>query len=125
MEKKVLIVDDAKVVRMALKGIMRKIGWKATEAENGKIAMETMQEDPSFSLILLDWNMPEMNGYDFLTWLRSVPEHSENPRVIMVTTESSMPSMLQALAAGADEYIMKPFDADMIRDKMLQIGVDA
>lgn len=121
--RKVMVVDDARVVRMALRGIMKKMGWEVVEAADGREAVAQLEEHPDLALILLDWHMPEMNGYDFLVYLRSKAEFSEHPKVIMVTTEASMPSMLQALAAGADEYIMKPFDADMIASKLEQVGI--
>jgi len=120
---KALIVDDARVVRMALRGIMQQLGWQVLEAENGKHAMEQMQKNSDISLILLDWHMPVMNGYDFLVSLRASPEHVEKPQVIMVTTEASMPSILKAISAGANEYIMKPFDAEMIQEKLGMLGL--
>lgn len=122
---KSLIVDDARVVRMALRGIMQQLGWQVVEAENGKQAMEQLQRNSDVALILLDWHMPVMNGYDFLVSLRASPEYVEDPKVVMVTTEASMPSILQAISAGANEYIMKPFDADMIQEKLGMLGLSA
>ncbi len=122
---KALIVDDARVVRLALRGIMQQLGWETVEAEDGKQALAQMQKHGDIELILLDWHMPVMNGYDFLVSLRASPEHAESPRVIMVTTEASMPSILKALAAGANEYIMKPFDVEMIREKINMLGLQA
>lgn len=121
--RKTLIVDDARVVRLALRGIMQQLGWQVIEAEHGKQAMEQMQKNPDVSLILLDWHMPVMNGYDFLVSLRASPEHVDDPKVIMVTTEASMPSILKAISAGANEYIMKPFDAEMIQEKLGMLGL--
>ncbi|HKJ84274.1 MAG TPA: response regulator [Mariprofundaceae bacterium] len=120
---KSLIVDDARVVRLALRGIMQQLGWQVVEAENGKQAMEQLQRNHDIGLILLDWHMPVMNGYDFLVSLRASPEYVEEPKVIMVTTEASMPSILKAISAGANEYIMKPFDADMIQEKLGMLGL--
>jgi len=102
---------------------MKKLGFGILEAEDGQQALDQMQENPDTALILLDWHMPVMNGYDFLVNLRSRPEHGSSPVVIMVTTEASMPSMLKALAAGADEYIMKPFDIDLVKSKLDIIGM--
>ncbi len=119
----VLIVDDARVIRMALRGIMQQLGWQVVEAENGKQALEQMRQHPDIDVILLDWHMPVMNGYDFLVSLRATPEHAEKPRVIMVTTEASMPSILKAISAGADEYIMKPFDIEMLQEKLDMLGL--
>lgn len=122
---KALIVDDARVVRLALRGIMQQLDWEVIEAENGKQAMEQVHKHPDVDLILLDWHMPVMNGYDFLVSLRASPDHTEKPKIVMVTTEASMPSILKALSAGADEYIMKPFDTDMIQDKLNMLGLAA
>ncbi len=119
----VLIVDDARVIRMALRGIMQQLGWKIVEAENGKQALEQLRQHPDIDVILLDWHMPVMNGYDFLVSMRATPEHAEKPRVIMVTTEASMPSILKAISAGADEYIMKPFDIEMVQEKLDMLGL--
>jgi len=124
MSKKVLIVDDARVVRMALARIMKKLGFETIKAGDGQQALEQMKANPDTALILLDWHMPVMNGYDFLLILRSMPAHTSSPVVVMVTTEANMPSMLKALAAGADEYVMKPFDIDLIKDKMDIIGLE-
>jgi len=123
MTKKALVVDDAKVVRISLGRIMTSLGFEVLEAANGQLAQEQMQEHDGISVILLDWNMPVMNGYDFLVALRADPKYITEPRVIMVTTETGMPSMLKALAAGADEYIMKPFDKDMVIDKLDIVGI--
>jgi len=121
---KALIVDDAKVVRVTLARIMGQLGYEAVKAEDGQQALEAMAEHPDVDVVMLDWNMPVMNGYDFLVALRAMPEHATSPKVIMVTTETGMPSMLKALAAGADEYIMKPFDKDMVAGKLEMVGLE-
>jgi len=121
--QKVLVVDDARVVRISLGRILKKLGFEIIEAENGKEAYEAMNEHPDIALVMLDWNMPVMNGYEFLVAMREQERFSENPRVIMVTTETGMPSMLKALAAGADEYIMKPFDESLVCDKLDIVGI--
>jgi len=124
MSKKVLIVDDARVIRMTLERIMKKLGFAVLEAADGQQALDQMKANPDTVLVLLDWHMPVMNGYDFLVNLRSQPEHKTEPVVIMVTTEASMPSMLKALAGGADEYVMKPFDIDLLKSKLDIIGME-
>ncbi|OIP99528.1 MAG: response regulator [Zetaproteobacteria bacterium CG2_30_46_52] len=123
MTQKVLVVDDARVVRISLGRILKKLGFEIIEAENGKEAYEAMNAHPDIALVMLDWNMPVMNGYEFLVAMREQERFSENPRVIMVTTETGMPSMLKALAAGADEYIMKPFDESLVCDKLDIVGI--
>lgn len=120
---KVLVVDDAKVVRLALRGIMQQRGWEVVEAENGQAAMEQVLRHADVDLILLDWHMPVMNGYDFLVGLRASPTFAENPKVVMVTTEATMPSIIKAISAGADEYIMKPFDAKIVEEKLTMLGL--
>jgi len=122
--KKALIVDDAKVVRVSLGRIMKQLGFEVFDAADGKEAVTQMEQHPDMALILLDWNMPVMNGYEFLIHLRSDPQHTSTPPVIMVTTETGMSSMLKALAAGADEYIMKPFDRDTVAGKLDIIGME-
>lgn len=120
---KALVVDDAKVVRLTLLGIMKKLGWDVVEAENGEQAMEKMLKHADVDLILLDWHMPVMNGYDFLVGLRASPTFAENPKVVMVTTEATMPSIIKAISAGADEYIMKPFDTQLVEEKLTMLGL--
>ena len=121
---KALIVDDAKVVRVALGRIMNQLGFETVDAADGQQALDQMAANPDVDVVMLDWNMPVMNGYDFLVALRAMPEHASNPKVIMVTTETGMPSMLKALAAGADEYVMKPFDKEMILSKLEIVGLE-
>lgn len=120
---KVLVVDDAKVVRLTLRGIMQQFGWDVFEAENGKQAMEQVLKHADVDLVLLDWHMPVMNGYDFLVALRASPVFAEKPTVVMVTTEATMPSIIKAISAGADEYIMKPFDSQMVEEKLAMLGL--
>jgi len=120
---KALIVDDAKVVRVALGRIMNQLGFETAYAEDGKQALAQMQANPDTDIVMLDWNMPVMNGYDFLLALRAETAWQQAPKVVMVTTEASMPSMLKALAAGANEYIMKPFDKEMVESKLSILGM--
>ncbi len=121
---KALIVDDAKVVRVALGRIMNQLGYESVTAEDGQQALDAMAEHPDTDVVMLDWNMPVMNGYDFLIAMRAMPEHGAKPKVIMVTTETGMPQMLKALAGGADEYIMKPFDKEMVAGKLEMVGLE-
>jgi len=121
---KALIVDDAKVVRVALGRIMNQLGYETVKAEDGQQALAAMAEHPDMDVVMLDWNMPVMNGYDFLIAMRQMPEHASSPKVIMVTTETGMPQMLKALAGGADEYIMKPFDKEMVAGKLEMVGLE-
>jgi len=121
---KALIVDDAKVVRVALGRIMNQLGYESVDAADGQQALEQMKAHPDVDVVMLDWNMPVMNGYEFLVALRAMDQHGSSPKVVMVTTETGMPSMLKALAAGADEYIMKPFDKEMVEGKLNIVGLE-
>ena len=116
-----LVVDDSKVVRKLEQRIMEDLGFKVTEAEDGKQALDICaQKLPD--LILLDWHMPVMNGIDFLKSLRALPGGAA-PQVIFCTTESEMSNIMIALESGANEYVMKPFDADIIKLKLEQLGI--
>jgi len=123
MPGKIMVVDDARVVRVSLGRIMGSLGFEVLKCEDGQQAMETLQENPDVKLILLDWHMPVMNGYDFLVSMREMDAHKQSPMVMMVTTEANIDSMMKALAAGADEYIMKPFDLDMVKSKLDLLGL--
>ncbi len=116
-----LIVDDSRVVRTLERRIMEGFGYSITEAEDGKLAAEACAQSMP-DLILLDWHMPVMNGLEFLKVLRAMP-NGLTPKVIFCTTESELSNIMQALSSGADEYVMKPFDAEIIKGKLQQIGV--
>jgi two-component system, chemotaxis family, chemotaxis protein CheY len=116
-----LIVDDSKVVRKLERRIMEDLGFSISEAEDGQKAQEHCQGQMP-ELILLDWHMPVMNGLEFIKVLRAMPG-GDQPKVIFCTTESEMSNIMQAIAAGANEYVMKPFDADIIKGKLQQIGM--
>lgn len=116
-----LVVDDSKVVRKLEKRIMEDLGFTVSEAEDGQQALDMCRQKLP-SLILLDWHMPVMSGIDFLKALRALPDGSK-PQVIFCTTESEMNNIMIALEAGANEYVMKPFDADIIKLKLEQLGI--
>ncbi|MGV3710127.1 MAG: response regulator [Gemmatimonas sp.] len=118
---RVLIVDDSRAVRSMVGRIMRECGFETFEAGHGLEALERLKEHGVFDLALVDWNMPEMNGYDFLCAVRADAQYAEM-RIMMVTSESEMPQLVRALSAGANEYIMKPFTADAMRDKLSILG---
>jgi two-component system chemotaxis response regulator CheY len=121
MSNTCLVVDDSKVVRKLERRIMEELGFVVSEAEDGKHAEAHCQQEMP-KLILLDWHMPVMNGLEFLKVLRAMP-NGTTPKVVFCTTESEMNNIVQALSSGADEYVMKPFDADIIRGKLQQIGI--
>ncbi len=116
-----LVVDDSKVVRTIAKRMIEPMGYKVIEAGDGKEALDKCASElPDF--ILLDWNMPVMDGMEFLKTFRNV-HNGENTKIIFCTTEIELAQILKAMEAGADEYIMKPFDEAILRDKMMQIGL--
>jgi two-component system, chemotaxis family, chemotaxis protein CheY len=111
-----LITDDSPIVRKVARRILQKLDFEVDEAENGQIALEKCQNRMPDS-ILLDWNMPAMNGIEFLRSLRRM-DGGNTPHVILCTTESGVDHIREAIEAGADEYLMKPFDAEMLRAKL-------
>ena len=119
--KSCLIVDDSKVVRKVARRILEDLHFAIEEAADGKIAMEAcLKHMPD--AILLDWNMPVMNGIEFLRTLRGTAGGSA-PVVVFCTTENDLAHIQQAIGAGANEYIMKPFDSDIIQAKFAQAGL--
>ena len=116
-----LVVDDSKVVRMVARKILEELDFDVSEAADGQEALKACQASMP-DVILLDWNMPVMNGIDFLRALRS-GEGGDAPKVVFCTTENDMAHIQEAINAGANEYIMKPFDSDIIQSKLSQIGI--
>lgn len=116
-----LVVDDSRVVRKVARRIVEDLGLECFEAEDGVEALKSCQESMP-NAILLDWNMPNMNGLEFLKALRAEANGGE-PKVVFCTTENDMSYIQRALEAGANEYIMKPFDSDIIETKFKQVGV--
>ena len=122
MTKSCLIVDDSKVVRKVARGIMESLGFAVEEAGDGLEAVAACEK--KFPLmILLDWHMPNMDGLQFVKHLRTMPG-GDKPIVIFCTTQNDMASIQQAIEAGANEYVMKPFDGDIIREKLAQVGLE-
>jgi two-component system chemotaxis response regulator CheY len=116
-----LVVDDSGVVRKIGRRIVEELGFTCREAEDGQKAYEACEiEMPD--AILLDWNMPIMNGIEFLIKLRAMPNGS-HPKVVFCTTENDMSHIMQAMSNGANEYIMKPFDGEIVQSKFSQIGL--
>lgn len=119
--KTCLVVDDSRVVRKIARRILEDMDFRIVEAEDGEKALEICRRELP-DAILLDWNMPVMDGYDFLTSLRRMPG-GEMPKVVFCTTENNIDHISRALEAGANEYIMKPFDKDIIAAKFLEVGL--
>lgn len=118
-----LVVDDSRAVRRLLAQALEGMGFAVVQAENGRLALEALRTSAApVSLILTDWNMPEMNGLEFLKAVRRQACFESVP-VIMVTTETELEHMAEALEAGANEYVMKPFTVEMLADKLRLAGI--
>jgi two-component system, chemotaxis family, chemotaxis protein CheY len=120
---KALVVDDSKAIRMLLVRALKQIGYEVQEAANGREALEIIEAGNSgIKLVLADWNMPEMNGLDLLKRLRQNPALS-SLAVVMVTTETEIEQIAEAIEAGANEYVMKPFTQDILVEKLQLAGI--
>ncbi len=119
--KTCLVVDDSSVIRKVARRILEKLDFRITEAEDGHQAVELVQQEMP-DAILLDWNMPVMDGYEFLRELRAMPG-GDVPKVVFCTTENDVAHIAKALRAGANEYIMKPFDKDIVEAKFHEVGL--
>jgi two-component system chemotaxis response regulator CheY len=120
---KALVVDDSKAIRMILARILKQLGFEVLEAANGREALEVIAiEGGAVTLVLADWNMPEMNGLELLKQLRRDPRLA-SLIVVMVTTETELDHMTAALEAGANEYVMKPFTKEILVEKLQLAGV--
>jgi two-component system, chemotaxis family, chemotaxis protein CheY len=119
--KTCLVVDDSSVIRKVARRILEGLEFQIVEAENGEEAIESCKRQLP-DAILLDWNMPKMDGYDFLRVLRRLPG-GDSPKVVFCTTENDVAHIARALHAGANEYIMKPFDKDIVEAKFQEVGL--
>src|SRR6201984_1176605 len=115
-----LIVDDSRVIRKVARRILAGLEFKIVEAEDGEQALDACRRNLP-EAILLDWNMPKMDGYEFLRSLRRLPG-GDGPKVVFCTTENDVAHIARALHAGAHEYIMKPFDKDIGQAKFEEVG---
>ena len=120
--KTALIVDDSSTVRMMMTSIVKKLGFETLQANDGVQALSVFEKNPHISVAFVDWNMPNMSGIEVVKHLRA--NHGpDQVRIIMVTTETEMSRVVAALDAGIDEYVMKPFTADVIKEKMQMVGL--
>jgi two-component system chemotaxis response regulator CheY len=117
-----LVIDDSRTVRMVIAQILREAGIDAIEAGDGAEALEQLERHPDVGLMLVDWNMPVMNGIDFLRAVRARREFDE-VRILMVTSEAAGDHVTMALAAGANEYLMKPFNKDVLLAKLQLLDI--
>lgn len=119
--KSCLVVDDSKVVRKFARRIMEELSFEVNEANDGEEAISACKHSLP-DVMLLDWNMPVMDGLACLQQLRTLP-NNEKVVVIFCTTENDLSHIQKAIEAGANEYIMKPFDTEIVKNKLTQVGV--
>lgn len=119
-----LIIDDSRTMRSILRRIVAELGFEFSEAANGQEALDALEAGLEPDLCLIDWNMPLMDGYTFVTRVRAEPRWRDIT-LMMVTTESEHGQIVRALAAGAHEYVIKPFTPDAIVEKLDLLGLVA
>jgi two-component system chemotaxis response regulator CheY len=121
--KTCLIVDDSRVIRTVARKIMEELHYSVSEAEDGVAALRACREQIP-DLVFLDWNLPSMKGMEFIKTLRGQPG-GHQPFILVCTTENDPAEIAQARAAGANEFILKPFDRTVVRAKLAEVGVAA
>lgn len=121
MSPRALVVDDSATTRRIIGGILRDVGFDVAEAANGVEALERLGEMCETQLAIVDWNMPVLDGLACVQALRADPRYA-SLRILMVTTETEKESIVAAVAAGADEYLMKPFTREMVVEKLALMG---
>jgi len=119
--KTCLVVDDSSVIRKVARRILEGLEFEITEAEDGQQALDFCRRELP-DAVLLDWNMPVMDGYEFLKAMRQLPG-GDRPKVVFCTTENDVVHIARALSAGANEYIMKPFDKEIVEAKFQEVGL--
>jgi two-component system chemotaxis response regulator CheY len=119
-----MIIDDSRAMRSILRRVVTGLDFEASEAGNGREALDQLEAGVVPDVCLIDWNMPVMDGYTFITKVRENPAW-RNITLMMVTTESEQSNIVRALAAGAHEYVIKPFTPDAIAEKLELLGLTA
>jgi two-component system chemotaxis response regulator CheY len=119
---KAIVVDDSRATRAILKRALTQEGFEVVEAGDGRQALEQLEKTGPLELALVDWNMPVMNGYDLICEVRA-KSALDRMAIMMVTTETEASQVQRALDAGANEYVMKPFTEDVLREKLLLLGL--
>src|SRR5262245_869088 len=117
-----LVIDDSRTVRAIIGKILRDEGLEVVEAANGREGLERLRQPPGVELVLVDWNMPEMNGLDFIRAVRADRAY-DSVRIMMVTTETEQVQVIRAMEAGANEYVMKPFTKEILVAKLSLLDV--
>jgi two-component system chemotaxis response regulator CheY len=120
---RVILVDDSRAMRMILRRIVGALGFEIMEAEDGQAALDAVKSSENVpDLALIDWNMPRMNGLELVSALRDDPR-TRDMTLVMVTTEGEQSQIVRALAAGAHEYVIKPFTSDSMVEKLALLGL--
>jgi two-component system chemotaxis response regulator CheY len=117
-----LVIDDSRAVRIIIGNILREIGMDVLEAKDGLEALDQVKQNPDLDLLLVDWNMPAMNGLDFIRAIRA-QRACDGMRILMVTSEAQGEQVNVALKAGANEYLMKPFSKEVLVAKLNLLDV--
>jgi two-component system chemotaxis response regulator CheY len=119
---RVLVIDDSRTMRSILGNILKQAGFEVAEAANGREGLVQLERLGGADVALVDWNMPEMDGFEFVRAVRATSQHADM-RLLMVTSETDLSRVARALEAGADEYIMKPFTREVILGKLEVLGI--
>lgn len=117
-----LVIDDSRTMRRIVAGTLRELGFESYEAEHGRAALDLLESGVEVDLACIDWNMPVLDGLGFVAAVRAQPRW-RSITMMMVTTESEQSQIVRALAAGAHEYLIKPFTPDAVRDKLQLLGL--
>lgn len=118
---KMLVIDDSTTMRLIISKALKDLGHEVSQSPDGKQGLAAAQGLEGLNMIFVDWNMPEMNGFDFVVAARADAKLKTVP-IVMVTTESEAENVQKALAAGANEFIMKPFTKEAIQEKLAVLG---
>jgi len=119
---KAIVVDDSRATRMIVRKALVQEGFEVVEAGDGRQALDELIKTGPVDLALVDWNMPVMTGYELICAVRAQRQF-DSMSIMMVTTETEISQMKKALDAGANEYVMKPFTPDVLREKLLMLGL--
>ncbi len=117
-----LVIDDSMAMRMILRRMLNELGVDVTEAADGRSGLDLLLHGSLPDVVLVDWSMPILNGYDFLVEIRKLPQYTPL-LIIMVTSETAADSVKKALGAGANEYLMKPFTRELLKSKLILMGL--
>jgi two-component system chemotaxis response regulator CheY len=117
-----LVIDDSRTMRRIVADMLGELGFEATQAANGREALDLLEAGETFDLACIDWNMPVMDGLEFVVAVRAAREWRDLT-LIMITTEAEQGQVVRALAAGAHEYVMKPFTPDALASKLTLLGL--